>query len=194
MQQSNYRASSLFQSICLFICLCLLVGWLVVFNVPSTARSFRDGTPIYCPLRRTWSSINTPFRPGIEPRAVAWQSITLPLRYASSTCLCLTSLLNIWGHIATVPTCSNGTLTNVLPNRNAIPQTQDMIPRPVTVYRHRTWHLTPSQYTDTGHDIPPRHSIDTGQDTPPRHSIQYTFIFTRILEPRNIRLPDSKTA
>ena len=30
-----------------------LVGWLVVFNVPSTARSFRDGTPIYCPLRRT---------------------------------------------------------------------------------------------------------------------------------------------
>ena len=29
------------------------VGWLVVFNVPSTARSFRDGTPIYCPLRRT---------------------------------------------------------------------------------------------------------------------------------------------
>ena len=62
-----------------------LVGWLVLFNVPSTARSFRDGTPIYCPLRRTWSSINTPFRPGIEPRAVARQSITLPLRYASST-------------------------------------------------------------------------------------------------------------
>ena len=58
---------------------------LVVFNVPSTARSFRDGTPIYCPLRRTWSSINTPFRPGIEPRVVAWQSITLPLRHASST-------------------------------------------------------------------------------------------------------------
>ena len=56
------------------------VGWLVVFNVPSTARSFRDGTPIYCPLRRTWSSINAPFRPGFEPWAVAWQSITLPLR------------------------------------------------------------------------------------------------------------------
>ena len=29
------------------------VGWLVVFNVPSTARSFRDSAPIYCPLRRT---------------------------------------------------------------------------------------------------------------------------------------------
>ena len=46
---------------------------LFVFYVPSTARSFRDGTPIYCPLRRTWSSVNTPFPPGIEPRTVAWQ-------------------------------------------------------------------------------------------------------------------------
>ena len=31
----------------------VMVGWLVVFNVPSTARAFRNGTPIYCPLRRT---------------------------------------------------------------------------------------------------------------------------------------------
>ena len=67
--------------------------WLVVFNISSIARSFRDGTPIYCPLWRTWSSINTPFRPGIEPQAVAWQSITLPLRYASSTQLCVTLYL-----------------------------------------------------------------------------------------------------
>ena len=71
------------------ICLCLFsqyyLSCLVVFNVPSTARSFRYGTSIYCPLRRTRSSINTPFRPGIEPRAVVWQSISLPLRYASST-------------------------------------------------------------------------------------------------------------
>ena len=29
------------------------VGWLVVFYVPSTARTFRDSTPIYCPLRKT---------------------------------------------------------------------------------------------------------------------------------------------
>ena len=29
-----------------FVCLFL-------FHIPSTARSFRDGTPIYCPLRRT---------------------------------------------------------------------------------------------------------------------------------------------
>ena len=32
--------------------------------------------------------------------------------------------------------CSSGTLTNVLPHRNAMPQTQDMTPHPVTVYRH----------------------------------------------------------
>ena len=30
-----------------------LVGLLVVFCVPLSARSFRDGTPIYCPLGRT---------------------------------------------------------------------------------------------------------------------------------------------
>ena len=65
-------------NICLFVCL-------FVFNVPSTARSFRDGTPIYCPLRRTWSSVNTPSRPGIEPGAVAWQFITLPLRHGRSS-------------------------------------------------------------------------------------------------------------
>ena len=35
-----------------------------------------------------------------------------------------------------VPACSSGTLTNVLPHRNAMPQTQDMAPYPVTVYRH----------------------------------------------------------
>ena len=27
----------------------LLVGWLIVFNVPLTARSFRDGTPFTVP-------------------------------------------------------------------------------------------------------------------------------------------------
>ena len=48
----------------------------------------------------------------------------------------LTSLLNMWGHITTVPACSSGTLTNVLPHRNAMPQTQDMTTHPVTVYRH----------------------------------------------------------
>ena len=51
-------------------------------------------------------------------------------------CLGLASLWNIWGHITTVPACSSGTLTNVLPHRNAMPQTQDMTSHPVTVYRH----------------------------------------------------------
>ena len=46
-------------------------------------------------------------------------------------------VLNIWGHIATVPTCSSDTLTIVLPHRNAMQQTQDMTPHPVTVYGHR---------------------------------------------------------
>ena len=32
--------------------------------------------------------------------------------------------------------CSSDTLTNVLPHRNAMPQTQDTTPHPVTVYRH----------------------------------------------------------
>ena len=48
----------------------------------------------------------------------------------------LTSLWNIWGHITTVSACNSGTLTNVLPHRNAMPQTQDTTPHPVTVYRH----------------------------------------------------------
>ena len=52
-------------------------------------------------------------------------------------CLGLTSLLKISCHIATVPVCSSGSLTNVLPHRNDMPHTQDMTPHP-------------SQYTDTG--------------------------------------------
>ena len=68
-----------------------------------------------------------------------------------------TSLLNIWGLIATVPACSSGTLTNVLPHRNVMPQTQDMTPHPVTVYRHTigpslcfplVWNVT-LEYTTT---------------------------------------------
>ena len=63
----------------------ILVGCLVVFYVPSTARSFRDSTAIYCPLQSTWSSVFTPFPPGIEPWAVAWQSFTLPLHLVTVT-------------------------------------------------------------------------------------------------------------
>ena len=70
------------------------------------------------------------------------------------------SLLNIWGHIATVPACGSGTLTNVLPHRNAMPHTQDMTPHPVTVYRHRAdlslcyplmWNVTPEYTITTTH-------------------------------------------
>ena len=50
-------------------------------------------------------------------------------------CLGLTSLWNISGHITTVPACSSGTLTNVLPHRNAMPKSQT-VTQPVTVYRH----------------------------------------------------------
>ena len=60
-----------------------------MFYVSSTARSFRDGTPIYCPMWRTCSSVNKPFPPGIEPQVIRWQSITLALRHASSHSLSL---------------------------------------------------------------------------------------------------------
>ena len=41
-----------------------------------------------------------------------------------------------------------------------------MTPHPVTVYRHRTWHHTSSQYTDTGHGTAHYHSIQTQGMTP----------------------------
>ena len=50
--------------------------------------------------------------------------------------VCLFGAFNIWGHITTVPTLYSGSLTNVLPYRNAIPQTQDMTSHPFTVNRH----------------------------------------------------------
>ena len=76
-------------------------------------------------------------------------------------CLGLTSLLNIWGHITTVSACSSGTLINVLPHRNVMPQTQDMAPHTVTVYRHGAdlslwyplmWNVT-LEYTATHHNV-----------------------------------------
>ena len=64
-----------------------MVGWLqlVVFKVPLIARSFRDGTHVKftapCERHEAWF-LHQPT--GIEPRATAWQSITQPLRHASS--------------------------------------------------------------------------------------------------------------
>ena len=46
------------------------------------------------------------------------------------------AFLNIYSHILTVPACSSATLTNVLPHRNAMLQTQNMTSNPITVYRH----------------------------------------------------------
>ena len=57
----------------------------IVSYVPSTSRSFRDCTPIYCPLGRQWSLVNKLFPLGIEPRVIAWQYIMLPLCQVSST-------------------------------------------------------------------------------------------------------------
>ena len=59
----------------------IVILTLFVFYIPSTARSFRDGTPIYWPLWRKWSSVNTPFPPGIEPEP----SRGSPLRYRCAT-------------------------------------------------------------------------------------------------------------
>ena len=51
--------------------------------------------------------------------------------------LCLFGFNVVFKHLRSYQdgACS-GTLTNVLPHRNAMPQTQDMTPHPVTVYRH----------------------------------------------------------
>ena len=44
---------------------CLFV---FMFYVPTTAMSFRDSNPIYCPLQRTWSSVNARRIHRMEPR------------------------------------------------------------------------------------------------------------------------------
>ena len=53
-----------------FVVLFFQIRWLVVFYVLSTPRSFRDNTPIYCPLRRTWSLVFTPCWP-------VWQTVNM---------------------------------------------------------------------------------------------------------------------
>ena len=98
-------------------------------------------------------------------------------------CLGLMSLWNIWGHITTVPACSSGrpTLTNVLPHRNAMPQTQDTTPHPVTVYRHGAnlslcypsmWNVT-LEYTATHFNV--LGETRPGNPSPTFHTHQRTF-------------------
>ena len=76
------------------------------------------------------------------------------LRSLVLVCLSLTSPLNIGGHIATVPACSSGTLTNVLPHRNDIPPRHSIQTRgrtvavlSIDVERHM-WNVT-LEYTAT---------------------------------------------
>ena len=51
------------------------LAWLVVFSVPSIARSFRDGTPYLLSLAKDVKLGFYTVPPGIKPRAVTWQSI-----------------------------------------------------------------------------------------------------------------------
>ena len=93
-----------------------------------------------------------------------WQRVYLFVMWTVAypfVCLGLTSLFDIWGHITTMPACSSGTLTNVLPHRNAMPQTQDMASHTVTEYRHRAdlslcypllWNV-PLEYTATHFNV-----------------------------------------
>ena len=93
-------------------------------------------------------------------RCVTWRNVSYSIMtlfwfVCLFVCLGLKSLLNIWGHIATVPACSSGTLTNVLPHRHVMSCVYGMTS--VTVYRHRAdlplcyrvmWNVT-LEYTTT---------------------------------------------
>ena len=82
-----------------------------------------------------------------------------------------------------VPACSSDTLTNVLPHRNTLPQTQDMTPHPVTVYRYRAnwslcyplmWNIT-LEYTATHFNVLGK--IRSGNPSPTFHTHQQTLNF-----------------
>ena len=99
----------------------------------------------------------------------------------------LTSLLNIRGHITTVPACSSDTLTNVLPHRDVIPQTQDTTPHPVTVYRHGadlsvyyplTWNVT-LEYTATHFNVLGQTRL--GNSSPTFHTHQRKLNFMMLI-------------
>ena len=109
-----------------------------------------------------------------------WWQYLFCFNFVCFVCLGLTSLWNIWGHITTVPACSSGTLTNVLPHRNAMPQTQDTTPHPVTVYRHGAdlslcyplmWNVT-LEYTATHFNV--LGETRPGNPSPTFHTYQRT--------------------
>ena len=103
--------------------------------------------------------------------------------YRDICLLGLTSLLFIWGHIATVPACRSGALTNVLQHRNAMPQTKDMAPHLVIVYRHGAhlllcyllmWNIT-LEYTATHFNVFGQTRL--GHPSPTFHTHQQTLNF-----------------
>ena len=78
-------------------CHCALVNGkclLVVFYIPSTERSFRDGIPIYCPLRRTQNSFLHHSHQELNPRPSLGSPLhdrcatPAPLAYMSSSVGC----------------------------------------------------------------------------------------------------------
>ena len=86
-------------------------------------------------------------------------------------------------HIATVPACSSGTFTNVLPHRNAMQKIQDIALHPVTVYRHRPylslcyslmWNV-PLEYTSTRFNVLTQ--TRSGNPSPTFHTHQGTLNF-----------------
>ena len=113
-----------------------------------------------------------------------WRSAERPTRRDLTVhlfvCLGLTLLWNIWGHITTVPACSSGTLTNVLPHRNAMPQTQVTTPHSVAVYRHGAdlslcypfmWNVT-LEYAATHFNV--LGETRPGNSSPTFHTLQRT--------------------
>ena len=59
-------------------------GWLQLVGCVFTSHRQQGHSETAPPCEGRKSSVFTPFPQGIEPRAIAWQSITLPLHHASS--------------------------------------------------------------------------------------------------------------
>ena len=83
-----------------------------------------------------------------------------------------------------VPACSSGTLSNVLPHRNAMLQTQDSTPHPVTVYIHGAdlslcyplmWNVT-LEYTATHFNV--LGETRPGNPSPTFHTHQGTLMLS----------------
>ena len=104
-------------------------------NVHSKAMIIKPIPPLLPKLVTTVSSVK--HSTSISCLQSQLESVNIRIQWILFVCLGLTSLLYIWGRIAIVPACSSGILTNVMPHRNTMPQSQDMTPKPVTVYRHK---------------------------------------------------------